>query len=199
MKNYIMRKLVIVAFMIGCVSVANSDMRENIELEIRLSTRQIRLAEAISITGKIKNVSKKSIILFNRVPLYGSTSITLFDARGRPLKDFKLAEFGIKPITQADIVSLEPSNSISMEFSAVLSEDKILDIESRDQKYAEGIFLKFSDEDSAILIPQPGSYTIRFSYGVGQRVADELSRRFGLKNLWFGKAISPPVKITIAP
>ena len=37
MKN-VMRKLVIVAFMIGCISAANGDVRDDIELEIGLSS-----------------------------------------------------------------------------------------------------------------------------------------------------------------
>jgi len=196
MKN-VMRKLVIVAFMIGCMSAANGDVRDDIALEIRLSTKHIRLAEPITITGIIKNISKNKITVFRRPPIYSSTSITLFDPSGRPLKDFKLSVFQLEPITQSDFVSLEPNNSISLEFEAVLKEDKILGIESRDQKYVQGLFLEFSDEDSAILIPKPGSYTIRFNYRVERMFADEWLRQFGFKNIWFGRAISPPATITI--
>lgn len=194
-----MRKVLVVAFlMIGCISVANSEVRDGIGLEIRLNAGRIRLGEPISITGVIKNISKNKITVFRRPPIYTSTSITLFDARARLLKDFKLAEFGLRPVTHPDFISLEPNNSISLEFEAVLKEDKILDIESRGRKYVEGLFLEFSDEDSAIQIPKPGSYTMRFNYRVEPTVADEWSRQFGLKNLWFGKAISPPVMINIA-
>jgi hypothetical protein len=191
-----MSNLTIVALLIGCISAANADVRDDIALEIRLSTKQIRLAEPITITGIIKNISKNKITVYRLPPIYSSTSITLFDLSGRPLKDFKLSVFELKPITQSDFVSLEPNNSIALEFEAVLKEDKILGIESRDQKY-QGLFLEFSDEDSAILIPKPGSYTIRFNYGFERMFADEWSRQFGFKNLWSGRAISPPVTVTI--
>ena len=191
-----MRTVTILALLIGCITAANADARDDIALEIRLSTNHIRLAEPITITGVVKNISKNKITVYRLPPIYCSTSITLFDPSGRPLKDFKLSVFELKPITRSDFVSLEPTDSISLEFEAVLKDDKILGIESRDQKY-QGLFLEFSDEDSAILIPKPGSYTIRFNYEFERMFADEWSRQLGLKNLWSGRAISPPATIRI--
>jgi len=188
----------IVLLILGCIE-GGSGVSQQLDSKVSVNTNRIAVGDRISISGSIKNSSTERITIFKRPKAYTIYNMDMSDTRGNLLKAFKLAIFDLAPVTPADFVGLKPGDNISMTFSGVLKKDKIRDIEKSGKQFVEGLFLKFDDDSSAILIPGPGQYKLRFVYGVGKEASDEWTKRFGLKNLWHGQIASEPVTITILP
>jgi len=184
--------LILMLFIAGELMVTKVDAADVLEANISIDKNRLSLGEQTTITGSIKNISSQNIYVLKRNHPYTFAHMQMFTGIGAPLKTFKLKVFGLIPVGPSDFTELKPGDTLNMMFSGVLKKKKILDIEKAGRVIVEGVFLDF--EDSALLIPAPGKYSLKFQYEIEPELQKQWGNEFHL-NLWGGTIVSPTIEI----
>lgn len=166
-----------------------------LRLDMTCDTAVLARGTAIVITGTVTNVSTHPVIFWAQPSLYATGHVHLTTREGNTLGVLPLLNGTPGPTTSSEFLTLPPGGKWSMAFRGRLVEVTVEDGTTWRHPRVTGWLLDF--ENSAILIPGPGSYTMTLDFQSGEKVTRDEAAQFGIQDVWFGHLISSPAQIEV--
>lgn len=169
---------------------------DTLTMEVRLSTRELRVGDSIIISGIIRNNSSETVYLHK--PFLNGMGVEVYSPEGkrqRTLLKYILDIFEDRT-TMSDMAEIRPGGAFVFESSADLLRETIPNYSRQNFPEVDGVFLDLGY--SAIFIEQAGAYGLRLAFRNYYESSLEDEKVFEIKNVWYGWLESEPVSLKIS-